>query len=50
MSWRILPAAAVGALLLASPLAARQAAIPSGNLVVNPGAEDSPGTTVATVV
>lgn len=50
MSWRILPAAAVGALLLASPLAARQAAIPSGNLVVNPGAEDSPGAVADTVV
>ncbi len=50
MSWRILLAAAVGALLLATPLAARQAAVPTGNLVVNPGAEDSPGTAVATVV
>ena len=50
MSWRTLLAAAVGALLLATPLAARQTAIPSGNLVVNPGAEDSPGTAVATVV
>jgi len=50
MSWRTLLAAAVGALLLASPLAARQAAIPSGNLVVNPGAEDSPGAVPDTVV
>jgi len=50
ISWRTVLAAAVGALLLATPLAARQAAIPSGNLVVNPGAEDSPGTAVATVV
>jgi hypothetical protein len=50
MSWRILLAAAVGALLLATPLAARQATVPTGNLVVNPGAEDSPGTAVATVV
>ena len=50
MSWRILLAAAGGALALASPLAARQTAIPSGNLVQNPGAEDSPGTAVHTVV
>jgi hypothetical protein len=50
MSWRILLAAAVGALLLATPLAARSSAVPTGNLVVNPGAEDSPGTPVATVV
>lgn len=50
MSWRILLAAAVGALLLATPLAARQATVPAGNLVVNPGAEDSPGTDVPTVV
>jgi hypothetical protein len=50
MSWRILLAAAIGALLLATPLAARSSAVPTGNLVVNPGAEDSPGTPVATVV
>jgi hypothetical protein len=50
MSWRILLAAAIGALLLATPLAARPATVPTGNLVVNPGAEDSPGTEVATVV
>lgn len=50
MSWRTLLAAAVGALLLATPLAARTSAVPTGNLVVNPGAEDSPGTEVATVV
>ncbi len=50
MSWRILLAAAVGALLLATPLAARSSAVPTGNLVVNPGAEDSPGTDVPTVV
>ncbi len=50
MSWRTLLAAAVGALLLASPLAARQAAIPSGNLVVNAGAEASPGVATDTVV
>ena len=50
MSWRILLAAAVGALLLATPLAARSSAVPAGNLVVNPGAEDSPGTDVPTVV
>jgi hypothetical protein len=50
MSWRILLAAAVGALLLATPLAARSSAVPTGNLVVNPGAEDSPGSPVPTVV
>ena len=50
MSWRTLLAAAVGALLLATPLAARPATVPTGNLVVNPGAEDSPGSDVSTVV
>ena len=50
MSWRILLAVALGALLLATPLAARRAAVPTGNLVVNPGAEDSPGAPVPTVV
>ncbi len=45
------PAGALtAALLLATPLAARPGAIPSGNLVQNPGAENSPGTDVATVV
>ena len=42
--------AIAGALLVAAPLAARSSAIPPGNLVQNPGAEDSPGTDVATVV
>lgn len=50
MSWRILLAVVVGALALATPLAARQTTIPTGNLVQNPGAEDSPGTPVHTVV
>lgn len=50
MSWRTLLAAAVGALALASPLAARQTTVPSGNLVQNPGAEASPGTPIHTVV
>ena len=50
MSWRVLLAVAGGALALASPLAARETAIPTGNLVQNPGAEDSPGTAVHTVV
>ncbi len=50
MSWRTLLAAVVGALLLATPLAARQAAIPTGNLVVNPGAESSAGALTDTVV
>ena len=50
MSWRVLLAVAGGALALAAPLAARETAIPSGNLVQNPGAEDSPGTAVHTVV
>jgi hypothetical protein len=42
--------AIAGALLVAAPLGARVTAIPAGNLVQNPGAEDSPGTDVATVV
>ncbi len=50
MSWRILLAATIGSLLLATPLAALSSAVPTGNLVQNPGAEDSPGTPVATVV
>lgn len=40
----------VAALLLAVPLVAGTQAIPGGNLVTNPGAEDSPGTDVPTVV
>jgi len=45
------PAGALAvALLLAAPLAASPEAIPSGNLVQNPGAENSPGTDVPTVV
>ena len=35
--------AIASALLVAAPLAARSTAIPAGNLVQNPGAEDSPG-------
>ena len=50
MSWRTLLAVAAGALLLAAPLAAKHATVPTGNLVVNPGAEDSPGAPVPTVV
>lgn len=50
MSWRVLLAVAGGALALVAPLAARETAIPSGNLVQNPGAEASPGTAVHTVV
>lgn len=42
--------ATAGALLVAKPLGARQAAVPTGNLVQNPGAEDSPGTDIPTVV
>jgi hypothetical protein len=38
------------ALLVAGPLGARPGIIPSGNLVKNPGAEDSPGTVYDTVV
>ena len=38
------------ALLVAAPLAASLGAIPSGNLVQNPGAEDSLGSDVPTVV
>jgi hypothetical protein len=49
-SWLVLVATAACALLLATPLAARLATVPTGNLVVNPGAEGSPGTAVATVV
>ena len=50
MRWLGPAGALAAALLLAAPLAARPGAIPSGNLVQNPGAEDSPGTDVATVV
>lgn len=39
-----------GALLAAAPLGARSSAVPAGNLVNNPGAEDSPGTIYDTVV
>ena len=46
----VLMLAIAGALLVAAPLGARSSAIPAGNLVQNPGAEDSPGTDVATVV
>jgi hypothetical protein len=46
----VLILAIAGALLVAAPLAARSTAIPAGNLVQNPGAEDSPGTDVPTVV
>ncbi len=46
----VLVLAIVSALLVAAPLAARSTAIPPGNLVQNPGAEDSPGTDVPTVV
>lgn len=38
------------ALFVAAPLGARSSAVPAGNLVQNPGAEDSPGSDVATVV
>ena len=47
MSWRILLAAAVGALVARDPTRRTETAIPTGNLVENPGAEDSPGTEVA---
>lgn len=43
-------AAAAAALGFAAPLTAGKAAIPSGNLVKNPGAEESPGTISDTVV
>jgi hypothetical protein len=43
-------AATLLALLIAGPLGARTGAIPSGNLVTNPGAEDSPGTIFDIVV
>jgi uncharacterized Zn-binding protein involved in type VI secretion len=42
--------ATVGALLVAGPLAARTGAVPGGNLVKNPGAEDSPGAEADIVV
>lgn len=38
------------ALVAAVPLAARQTAVPAGNLLVNPGAEDSAGSDAATVL
>jgi len=50
LRWLVPAGALAAALLLAAPLAARPGAIPSGNLVQNPGAEDSPGTDVHTVV
>lgn len=42
--------ATVGALLVAAPLSAQPHAIPAGNLVKNPGAEDSAGTPYDNVV
>ena len=50
LRWIGFAGALTAALLLATPLGARPGAIPGGNLVVNPGAEDSPGTNVHTVV
>ena len=50
LRWIVPAGALTAALLLAAPLAARPGAIPGGNLVVNPGAEDSPGTSTHTVV
>jgi hypothetical protein len=43
-------AVTIGALLLAGPLGATTSAIPSGNLVKNPGAEESAGTIYDIVV
>jgi hypothetical protein len=50
LRWIGVAGAFAAALLLAAPLAAGPGAIPGGNLVQNPGAEDSPGTDVPTVV
>ena len=48
--WAAAAAAIVGALLVAGPLGARTGALPGGNLVKNPGAEDSAGAATDTVV
>ena len=50
LRWSGFAAVLTVALLVAAPLAASLGAIPSGNLVQNPGAEDSPGSEVPTVV
>lgn len=50
LHWIGVAGAFAAALLLAAPLAAGPGAIPGGNLVQNPGAEDSPGSNVPTVV
>jgi hypothetical protein len=50
MSWRIIAAVVAGGLLLVAPLGARSTAVPAGNLVQNPGAEESPGAADDTVV
>jgi hypothetical protein len=46
----VLAAASVIGLLAAGPLGAGTGAVPTGNLVTNPGAEDSPGTIFDIVV
>ena len=48
--WAAAAAAIVGALLVAGPLGARTGALPGGNLVKNPGAEDSAGAATDTVI
>ena len=50
LHWIGVVGAFAAALLLAAPLAAGPGAIPGGNLVQNPGAEDSPGSNVPIVV
>ncbi len=50
LRWLATAGALAVALLFAAPLAATPEAIPSGNVVQNPGAEDSPGTDVAVTV
>lgn len=49
-TWAVATGAIVGALFVAGPLGARTGAIPGGNLVKNPGAEDSAGAATDTVV
>lgn len=50
MTWRAVTAVAASTLVLAAPIAARERVVPTGNLIQNPGAEDSPGAIDDTVV
>ena len=48
--WSAAAGVVLGFLLLTGSLAARPGVVPSGNLITNPGAEDSPGSKVPIVV